>query len=358
MGMIQWGNRISVEDSLGVRAESVYGSQRRLLSRTWQGTGMADPGAGLTLGITRVATSTWWTGLLTPAVCNPVSSSALIYDAGSRLTDLTHDVINGGTTTVADYEYTYNAPGLLISETHHGQTFGYHYDLTGQLTGSTRSVFGPEDFVYDANGSRTGAGYTVGAGNRILSDSDYTYGYDAEGNITTRTDSATGMVTAFGYDHRNRLVRIEKRDAADNLLSTISYTYDGLDRRISTSVNGQVTTTVYDGDNAWADFNTAADVETRYMFGDGPDSLIARSRPTGETDWYLADRLGTVRDIVDSDGNLLNHIDYDSFGGVFSQTDAAQGDRFLFTGREFSEATGLYYYRNRYYDPGLGQLHQ
>ena len=349
------GNRISVEDSLGVRAESVYGSQRRLLSRTWQGTGMADPvrvnfGYNPRGNINMVDRFTNTSGLY------PVSSSALIYDAGSRLTDLTHDVINGGTTTVADYEYTYNAPGLLISETHHGQTFGYHYDLTGQLTGSTRSVFGPEDFVYDANGSRTGAGYTVGAGNRILSDSDYTYGYDAEGNITTRTDSATGMVTAFGYDHRNRLVRIEKRDAADNLLSTISYTYDGLDRRISTSVNGQVTTTVYDGDNAWADFNTAADVETRYMFGDGPDSLIARSRPTGETDWYLADRLGTVRDIVDSDGNLLNHIDYDSFGGVFSQTDAAQGDRFLFTGREFSEATGLYYYRNRYYDPGLGRF--
>jgi RHS repeat-associated protein len=53
---------------------------------------------------------------------------------------------------------------------------------------------------------------------------------------------------------------------------------------------------------------------------------------------------------------LINHIDYDNFGNILSQTNAAAGDRFTFTGREFDAETGLYYYRARYYDPILGRF--
>jgi RHS repeat-associated protein len=72
--------------------------------------------------------------------------------------------------------------------------------------------------------------------------------------------------------------------------------------------------------------------------------------------WYLTDRLGTVRDLADADGAIVNHIGYDSFGAVLSQTNAALGDRFLFTGREFDDTLGLYYYRARWYDPLLGRF--
>jgi RHS repeat-associated protein len=349
------GNRILVEDSLSGRADSAYDSRNRLVSRTWQGTGMVDPvrvdfaynALGNCSMVDRFADI--GSGL------NQVGSSTFVYDPLSRLTDLTHDAINGGSVTVADYDYAYNAAGLLTSEGHHGQTFDYSYDASGQLTGSIRSLFSNEIFTYNANGNPN-VGYVVGANNRIMSDSDYGYGYDAEGNIISKTETSTGVVTSFAYDHRNRLTLIEKRDAGDLLLSTISYTYDGLDRRITTNADGQMVSMVYDGENVWADFNAAANLETRYMFGDELDALIARSRPTGETDWYLADKLGTVRDLVDSHATLLNHADYDSFGGVRAQTDSSQGDRFLFTGREYCDETGLYYYRGRYYDPGLGRF--
>ncbi|RKZ43487.1 MAG: hypothetical protein DRQ58_12525, partial [Gammaproteobacteria bacterium] len=349
------GNRISVEDNLGVRADSTYDSRRRLVSRTWQGVGMADPMrvdfAYDALGNYRfVNRFTDINGL------NQVGSSTFTYDALSHLTELTHDAINGGVSTVADYRYTYNDAGLLSAEDHPDQTFDYSYDGSGQLTGSTRSLFDNETFTYDANGNPAGAGYVVGANNRIISDSSHDYGYDAEGNIISKTETATGMVTTFSYDHRNRLTLVEKRNAGDLLLSKITYTYDGRDRRIKTSVDGQVVYIVYDGENVWADFNAAASLETRYMFGDKLDSLIARTRSTGWSDWYLTDRLGTVRDLVDSYGTLLNHVDYDSFGRVHAQTDMGQGDRFLFTGREYSDDTGLYYYRGRYYDPGLGRF--
>ena len=349
------GNRILVEDSLGVRADSTYDSRNRLVSRTWQGIGMVDP-VRVDFAYNALGNCSMVDRFTDIGGLNRVGSSAFNYDALSRPTKLTHVAINGGISTVADYDYTYNAAGLLTFENHPGQqTFNYSYDASGQLTGSTRSVFSNEIFSYDANGNRD-VGYVIGANNRIMSDSDYDYGYDAEGNIISKTETATGMVTTFGYDHRNRLTVIEKRSAGDLLLSTISYTYDGLDRRITTTTDGQVVYTVFDGENVWADFDAAANLETRYMFGDELDALIARSRPTGETDWYLADKLGTVRDLVDSHGILLNHVDYDSFGGVRAQSDSGQGDRFLFTGREYCDETGLYYYRGRYYDSGLGRF--
>ena len=345
------GNRISVEDSLGVRADSAYDSRNRLVGRMWQGTGMADP-VRVDFAYNALGNCNMVERFTDISGLNRVGSSAFNYDSLSRLTELTHDAINGGISTVADYEYTYNVAGLLTSEIHHGQTFDYSYDASGQLTGSIRSLFGNETFSYDANGNRNAMGYVVGANNRIMSDSDYDYDYDAEGNMISKTETATGMVTTYAYDHRNRLTSI----AAGVTAANISYTYDGLDRRIITTVNGQTVYTVYDGENVWANFDAFANLETRYMFGDKLDALIARSRPTGETDWCLTDKLGTVRDLVDADGTLLNHVDYDSFGGVRAQTDIGQGDRFLFTGREYCDETGLYYYRGRYYDPGLGRF--
>ncbi|MBC2711714.1 MAG: PKD domain-containing protein [Desulfosarcina sp.] len=349
------GNRISVEDNLGVRADSAYNSRNRLISRTWQGTGMADP-VRVDCAYNALGTCDVMDRFTDIAGTNQVGSSSFSYDGLGRLTELTHDTINGGVSTVADYDYTYNAAGLLLSEVHHGQMYNYSYDAAGQLTGSIRSVFGNENFSYDDNGNRNGTGYVVGASNRIMGDIEYDYDYDAEGNLIIKTETATGMVTTFTYDHRNRLTAIEKRSAGGVLLSEISYTYDGLDRRIRTTVNGQTVYTVYDGKNVWADFDSFANLETRYMFGDEIDALFARSRPTGETNWYLADKLGTIRDLVDGDGTLLNHVDYDSFGGVRAQTDAGHGDRFLFTGREYESETGLYYYRGRYYDHWLGRF--
>ena len=78
---------------------------------------------------------------------------------------------------------------------------------------------------------------------------------------------------------------------------------------------------------------------------------------TGEDpQWYLADRLGSVRQIVGASGAVLDEITYDSFGGILSETNPAQGDRFKFTCREYSPELGIYYYRARWYDPGSGRF--
>jgi RHS repeat-associated protein len=63
-----------------------------------------------------------------------------------------------------------------------------------------------------------------------------------------------------------------------------------------------------------------------------------------------------VRDVVDSQGNILNHLSYDSFGNVTGESNPDVDFRFGYTGREFDEETGQYYYRARYYDSGVGRF--
>ena len=65
----------------------------------------------------------------------------------------------------------------------------------------------------------------------------------------------------------------------------------------------------------------------------------------GNDETVLADHLGTVCDVVDSDGGLLNHVVYDTFGNVLSQTDAGEQPGFAFAGRELDAESGLYYNR-------------
>ena len=49
----------------------------------------------------------------------------------------------------------------------------------------------------------------------------------------------------------------------------------------------------------------------------------------------------------DSSGPELDHIVYDSFGNIVTETNASSGDRFKFAGMEYSPATGNGYDRAR-----------
>jgi len=114
--------------------------------------------------------------------------------------------------------------------------------------------------------------------------------------------------------------------------------------------------TVFDGVNPYMDFDGEGELQTRYLYGPGIDELFARIGSGEDPEWYLVDRLGSVRQIVDGAGTILDDISYDSFGNVLSETDPSQGDRFKFTGREYSPELGIYYYRARWYDPSAGRF--
>jgi hypothetical protein len=97
-----------------------------------------------------------------------------------------------------------------------------------------------------------------------------------------------------------------------------------------------------------ADLNGSNVLQTRYLHGDQIDQLIARVVTSGSTpapSWYLPDRLGSIRNITDANGNLIDTITYDGFGNVTNETNSAAGDRWKFTGRELDSETGLQFNR-------------
>jgi RHS repeat-associated protein len=70
----------------------------------------------------------------------------------------------------------------------------------------------------------------------------------------------------------------------------------------------------------------------------------------------LSDHLGSVRDVVDNSGAVLNHVVYDAFGGVTSQTNASVVFRYGYTARELDAESGLQYNRARYLDSFTGKF--
>src|SRR6185312_13004675 len=109
-------------------------------------------------------------------------------------------------------------------------TITYGYTNNNQLTSvtHTNSSFATESFSYDANGNRNSTGYSTSTGNEMTTDGTYNYGYDADGNMTSKTDIATGDETIYIYDFHNRLTEVDQIVGGVRSVMA-SYTYDALD---------------------------------------------------------------------------------------------------------------------------------
>ncbi len=70
---------------------------------------------------------------------------------------------------------------------------------TSQLTGADHSTQSDETYGYDANGNRNTSGYTTASNNRTTAGQGFTYTYDDEGNRLTRTETATGKVRSYEW---------------------------------------------------------------------------------------------------------------------------------------------------------------
>jgi YD repeat-containing protein len=125
--------------------------------------------------------------------------------------------------------------GQLTSYTGPEGAVNFSYDATSQLTGATGAR--SEGYSYDANGNRTMTGYSTGDGNRLTSDGTYTYTYDNEGNLLSKTRISDGQVTEFVWDYRNRLSGVVVKDAGGAVLQETVFTYDVNDRRIGKRVD-------------------------------------------------------------------------------------------------------------------------
>jgi RHS repeat-associated protein len=126
---------------------------------------------------------------------------------------------------------------------------------------------------------------------------------------------------------------------------------------------------VYDGNQVAADLDGSGNVLRTYAWGPGIDNLLSLtvwsggsgSTPTA-TYYPLKDHQNSVVALVDALGNVVESYRYDAYGRttIFDSTgteianhQSAVGNRYLWQGREYDSATGLYYFRARWYIPGI-----
>ena len=283
------------------------------------------------------------------------------YDDANQLTNIA--MLNSSSGTISSQAYTLDPASRLTQEvqTWNGgsssDTITYGYTDNGQLTSvsHTNGSFSNESYSYDDNGNRTMSGYSTDTGNELSSDGTSDYTYDAAGNMTSKTDIATGVETDYVWDDRNRLVEVDQVVSGVNTVLAL-YTYDALNNPIKVVENGSTRWTAYDGNRPVLDFDGSGTLTARYLQGPMVDEVLARDTPSGGVAWYLPDRLGTVRDIINNSGTVLDHIAYDSYGQILSQSNASAGDRFGYAGMQTDATTGLYFDQARWYDPESGRF--
>jgi len=338
------GNRISMIDPTGLTTYN-YDELNRLTSIT--------NNEGLTTTFTYDAL-----GRRTSMTHDNGVVTTYDYDAASQLLSLVHQL---GATTINSFTYTYDKVGNRKTKADNNGTANYTYDTLNRLVQATNPLpTNPlESLTYDEVGNRVDSNQnglsTINVANQLEEDASFNYLYDANGNLVQKTDKSTLLSTVYEYDAENKLVRVASLD------KTVNYNYDGLGRRIEKEVTETAVTTVrqyiYDNEDILLELDDSNNIIGRYTHGPGIDEPLIVEK-NGVSSFYHADSLGSITQLTDSVGIVVQSFTYSSFGRIESQLDPNFLQPYTFTSRELDPETGLYFYRARTYDPLVGRFLQ
>ncbi|OHB21285.1 MAG: hypothetical protein A3J67_05340 [Parcubacteria group bacterium RIFCSPHIGHO2_02_FULL_48_10b] len=331
---------------------------------------------------------------------NPLAAFQYAYDSlGNRLSRIEEIVppIGGATSQKLTYEYDSLSRLLDVKQ-------------KTRLASPQPPLRAIEEYAYDGAGNRLigpqqNQSYTYNSANELLQVKNILFAYDNSGNVIEKTDADNGTGFTFTYDAENRLVEAVKTD--DGETTTAQYVYDPFGRRIEKQVNGTVERFFYDNEDILFIADNNNRVVSTFVHGPGIDeplavSVIARSEPRAtrqsnssltdlqtalsqlasllsvlqnrlasailtasvnvqlprqsDTFFYFYDGLGSVVGLTDNKGKVAQKYDYDSFGNLKGMGQGPVKQPYTYTGREFDQETGLYYYRARYYDAEVGRF--
>jgi RHS repeat-associated protein len=218
-------------------------------------------------------------------------------------------------------------------------------------------------FTYDASDRLLSA--TVTNSGTLVNAFAYTYD-PAENRLTEQTSSSNYTAT---YNALNQIStttarhgsRTNEWDATGRLVAVnagherTEFTYDAAGRLLSTrkSINGaEVSLRRF----VWCDSalceerDGSGDVTKRFF----PFGMQVETGPAAGSYYYTRDHLGSVRELIDSGGNVRARYWYDPFGRRTKLSGDLDAD-FGFTGMFFASEAGLSLARFRVYDAEVGR---
>lgn len=300
----------------------------------------------------QTAQVTYNNGTVTSAI-----GSAYDYDTVGLVTDR-HNMASDNSIANTGRDYTHDGLGRLtrygdytVNVSQHCVYSQYYgWDCGDVQAYKIYSI--QEYYTYDKVGNRTDLNAITTTGNRLIRFNGDSLVYDDDGNLIRRVGGGQDTQRLY-WNSVGQLVAVWTSGQ-----DSVSFGYDGLGRRVAKRKVTGTTRIVYDEDELFAEVDSATGNRlaeyTYYPWVDNPHS-VRIGGPTGSTYYYAQDFPGNVTGLTNSSGAIVNQYKYKPFG-VDNGSSETVANSVKFAGRQFDTETGLYYMRERYYDPKLGRF--
>jgi RHS repeat-associated protein len=250
-----------------------------------------------------------------------------------------------------------------------GAGLNYTYDQYDYYAGFPHRLerVGNMYYRYDGNGNviaeREGGHATTDSRNATVYNdgdlyyTDYGFGLFQEGQTDTKV-----YERKYTWNERNLLSSSVDRQYA----VTYRYGADG-QRAAKYAVRGTTSVETMYFNQFWSSRTTATSemLESKHIFV-GTSRVVTKLHRKGDDSvdyegknryYYHSDHLGSAQLVTDFKGLEYERIEYTPYGELWVEKTIAGSERlpFRFTGKEFDEETGLYYYGARYLDPKVSR---
>ena len=204
-------------------------------------------------------------------------------------------------------------------------------------------------YVYDIDNRLTEIHQTTTGGALVNS-----YVYDDDGNLTAKKNSAGQVIQSLTYDAKGRANSIN----TSGVSQLTQLTYDPNDYRIGKADSTGSRTYLLEGEHLEGMLSGTA-WQAKYLRGAVIDEIVNAylyegARQVNYT--FHHDALQSVLGVSGHEGSVLQTISYGPFGEKIGSAGNANTNNLHYTGREEDPDTGLYNYRARLYDPGVGRF--
>ena len=239
----------------------------------------------------------------------------------------------------------------------------YVYDTHGRLDRAMLDGQVVEEYRYGARGERVAdqcacrnhnqRALTYARDGRLVRAGDRGYLFDSHGRLGA-VQGPRGAIHLI-YDESGGLAQAH---LANGLVVTQRTGPGGLP--LEKLVNDQLAERFHWLDmtrlSQWDDLRRGVTMRFAYDKGRVPVA-VSVATDEGETEYALgADQTGTIKVVADPHGHLIQHIQYDSFGNVLSNTNPTFRLPLGFAGGLVDHYTGLVRFGYRDYDPAIGRF--
>ena len=281
---------------------------------------------------------------------DPISSFVYANDAIGRRTQR---VDSAATANV----FGYNARSELTAATMGADLYAYAYDTIGNRqqasANAVATTYAANELNQYVDIDEGAVVPTYDADGNMLSYGSKNYTWDAENRLVRAAPRVlvTGSkIYDYVYDYRSR--RIKKTERRHTMMESTwtkrTFDYDDWNLvRERVEFNGEIATNHY----VWG-----LDLSGSQRGAGGVGGLLMQRRSDVESPWFsFCDANGNVTDLVDDEGTVVAHYEYDPYGNTANQSgDGADANPFRFSTKYWDNENGFYYYGFRHYSPQIG----